>query len=230
MEIDFTEYWFMEEFDILKSLTYNQKVDVINMSCRTEFKCNDIIYDTNEKANRLYFLKKGTVKVSKYSDCGKEMIVDILKVGDIFGEASVFGDGSGNYSEVVEIMEDALTCSLSINDVRQLLIENFDFSLAINELIGNKYKKIQYRLETLFFKKAPERIKSFIKEITDEYGKKLANNEEYEVKMKLTHNDIAKLTATTRQTVTTNMNKLVKNGVLIYDRNRILIKKYDALS
>ena len=79
------------------------------------------------------------------------------------------------------------------------------------------------------FKTAPERIRGFIKEMADEHGKTLVNGTEIVVKLKLKPEDIAKLTATTRQSVTTELNNLEKKGVIIFDRKRILVKNYSEL-
>jgi CRP-like cAMP-binding protein len=66
---------------------------------------------------------------------------------------------------VVEVMEDVLTCSLSIPYVKDLLNDNIEFGKSITNLMSFKYKKMQPRLESLFFKNTPERIKGFIKEM-----------------------------------------------------------------
>ena len=229
MNIDFSEYWYFERFEVLKSLTKSEKIKIIGMSCLTDLPKKSIIYSTLDKANRLYFLKKGKVKVSKYSEDGKEMIISILTVGDVFGEFSVISDSNDNYQEVVEVLEDVLTCSLSIPDVKDLLKNNIEFGKSITNLIGFKYKKMQSRLESLFFKTTPQRIKGFIKEMADDYGMKVRNSHEIVLKLDLKHDDIAKLTGTTRQTVTSVMNQLNKSGIISYDRSRILIRDYSRL-
>lgn len=229
MKKGFSNYWYFDRFEVLDALTENEKVKIISMSCLTETAKKDIIYSTEDISNRLYFLKKGKIKISKYSDDGKEMIISILGEGDVFGELSIVSDSNDKYQEVAEVMESALTCSLSIPDVRNLLTNNIEFSRAITNLIGFKYKKMQSRLESLFFKTTPERIKGFIKEMADDCGKKILNSEEIEVKLNLKHEDIAKITGTTRQTVTSVMNQLEKSGVISYDRSRILIRDYNQL-
>ena len=110
-----------------------------------------------------------------------------------------------------------------------MLAKNPAFNFSVTKLIGLRYLKVQSRLESLVFKTAPERIRGFIKEMADEHGKTLANGSEIEVKLKLKHEDIAKLTATTRQSVTTELNNLEKEGVILFDRTRILIKDIKKL-
>jgi len=228
MSIDTSEYWFFEYFDILDSLNEEEKSKVVNMSCRTNWDKKSIIYNYGDQSDKVYFVKKGTVKVSKYSEEGKEMIMSIYKKGEIFGLESVFSDAAER-TEVVEVLEDLYTCSLDVKDVKSLLSTNLEFNRSLFKLIGDRSNKIQKRLESLFFQTSPNRIKGFIKDYALEYGNKLIYSNEIEVKVSLTHEDIAKLTGTTRQTTTTVFNKLEKEGIIIYDRNRILIKDINRL-
>ena len=228
MSLDTSEFWFFEYFDILDSLTDDEKSKVMGMSCRTNWDKKAIIYNYGDQTDKVYFVKKGTVKVSKYSSEGKEMIMSIYKKGDVFGLDSVFSDAKERM-EVVEVLEDALTCQLDTDNVRSLLNTNLEFNKSIFKLIGERSNKIQQRLEALFFQTSPNRIKGFIKDYALEYGNKLIYSDEIEVKVSLTHEDISKLTGTTRQTTTTIFNQLEKEGIISYDRNRILIKDIDRL-
>jgi len=228
MSLDTSEFWFFEYFDILESLTDDEKLKVMDMSCRTNWDKKAVIYNYGDKSDKVYFVKKGTVKVSKYSEEGKEMIMSIYKKGEIFGLESVFSDATER-TEVVEVLEDLYTCSLDVKDVKSLLSTNLEFNRALFKLIGDRSNKIQKRLESLFFQTSPNRIKGFIKDYALEYGNKLIYSNEIEVKVSLTHEDIAKLTGTTRQTTTTVFNKLEKEGIIVYDRNRILIKDINRL-
>jgi len=228
MSIDTSEYWFFEYFDILDSLSDSEKQKVMNLSCRTNWKKKSIIYNDKEKADKLFFVKSGTVKISKYSKEGKEIIISIHKKGEVFGEASAFND-SNTYNEVSETLNDVLTCELSIVHVRELLRTNLEFNKSFLKMIGKRKERIQKRLELLFFKSAPDRIKGFIKDYALEYGSKLKYSNEIEVKLSLTHEDISKLLGTTRQTVTSEFNLLQKNEVIVYDRSRILVKNIDLL-
>lgn len=79
-------------------------------------------------------------------------------------------------------------------------------SMAVTKNIGEKLRNIERRLESLIFKDARERIIDFMKEMAAKYGK--AIGVEILVKHDLTHQDIANLTATSRQTVTTVLNDL----------------------
>ncbi len=219
--------WYLNNFNMLSVLSDEEKMQMGKMITDKETAKKEIIHFSEDSADKIYFLKKGKVKISKYSEEDKEMILSVLGPGEIFGETGVMG--AEEYGTVAEVMEDAIVCSLSVNQLNGMLAKNPAFNFSVTKFIGLRYLKVQSRLESLVFKTAPERIRGFIKEMADEHGKTLANGTEIMVKLKLKHEDIAKLTATTRQSVTTELNNLEKEGVIMYDRKRILVKNYKVL-
>jgi len=219
--------WYFNDFNMLSVLSEEEMMQISKMVVDKETAKKEIVHFSDDSADKIYFLKKGKVKISKYSEQDKEMILSILGPGEIFGETGVMGEKA--YGTVAEVIEDAIVCSLTISQLEGMLKKNPAFNFSVTKFIGLRYLKVQSRLESLVFKTAPERIRGFIKEMADEHGKTLVNGTEIVVKLKLKHEDIAKLTATTRQSVTTELNNLEKKGVIIFDRKRILVKNYSEL-
>lgn len=218
-----SKLWYFENFKILDVLSKEEKEDISHHSMMKQPDKKQLIHFSSSAAeNKIYFVKAGKVKISKYSEDGQEIILAILGPGEIFGELAITGQSSGD--EVAEIVEDAIICELSTDDIQKMLENNPKFNLQITKLIGLKFKKIQNRLESLYFRSAPDRIREFIKELAAEHGDKTGKGNEVAVKLNLTHEDIAKLTATTRQTVTSVFNELEQQGIIEYSRKQILIK------
>ena len=93
---------------------------------------------------------------------------------------------------------------------------NERFETRIYKLIGLKLTKLERRLELLVGKDVEARIISFINDMHRE--KNSARLINY-----LSHDDIAKLLATSRASVTKTLNKLKQNGVIDYNRKEIFI-------
>ncbi len=84
--------------------------------------------------------------------------------------------------------------------------------MEITKRIGQRLGKIQRRLESLIFRTSEERIRDFLKDLAAEHGYIVANQpNEVAIHMRLVHEDIAKLTATSRQTVTSVLKKFTKS-------------------
>ncbi|WP_373514481.1 Crp/Fnr family transcriptional regulator [Persicitalea sp.] len=221
-----TKVWYFENFNILKALSPNEKQALAGASAMRKIPKNSIIYFPDDEDRKLYFVKEGKVKISFYSSEGKEMILSLLSPGELFGELAILGESTRG--EIAEVVEDTLICSISIDQLENILVKNAVFNRQITKLIGLRLRKVQSRLTSLVFKSAPERIRAFIKELADEHGQMLLTGQK-EVKLHLTHEEIAKLTATARQSVTSVFSELEKAGIIAYDRHRILVIDYDRL-
>ncbi|MEH0155742.1 Crp/Fnr family transcriptional regulator [Limibacter armeniacum] len=221
-----TKLWYFDNLSVLSVLSKDEKKWVSEHSVMSAFKRKELVYCAGDSSKSLYFLKEGKVKISRYSDGGKEIILDILSPGHIFGELSLTGEQEHN--EIAEVLEDALVCCISVSEMENIFRKNPAFNLSITKLIGLRLKKVQSRLEHLCFYNAEDRVKMFISEQMAEHGRRLPNGE-VEIKLKLTHEDIAKLTATNRQKVTTVLSALEKERQIKYNRTRILVRENATL-
>lgn len=217
-----TKLWYFENFNLMKTLPLREMIRLNASSKMREAPKKQIIYFPEESSNSVYLIKKGKVKISRLSEDGREIIIAILGPGEIFGESSIT-DSNSKREEFAEATEDTLLCSMFSDIIQELMEKDPNFSLKITKIIGFRFKRIQSRFESLIFKSSDERVKSFIKDLATSEGQKNSDGE-IEIKLNLTHDDIGKLTATSRQTVTTVLNELEKKKTLTYDRSKILIK------
>ena len=107
------------------------------------------------------------------------------------------------------------------------MADDKELSLKIYKLIGLKIRRLERKIELLVFKDARTRIIEFLKEAAAWKGKKVGF--ETMIPTKLTHKDIANLTGTSRQTVTTILNELKENNLINFDRRKILIRDLENL-
>jgi len=223
-----SKLWYFENFSLLDVLCNKEKEFLDQKAVMRSAPKNKILYFPEDVSNSIYLLKQGRVKISKMAENGKEVILTILGPGEVFGEMSI--TGQGKREEIAEVMDDAVICIINISDLQTMMEKNFRFNMQLTKFIGFRLKKIQNRFESMVFKTSEERIRSFIRELADEHGKIINNNpNQRKIFLRLTHEDIAKLTATSRQTVTTIFNELEKKNIIAYNRSKILLKAYQEL-
>ena len=129
---------------------------------------------------------------------------------------------------MAEVVEDAVICTIDKAFFQKMTDENPQLNLSISKIIGFRIRKIQSQLEDLVFKTAKERIVAFLKRYTATFGKKMIDG--YVVRPFLTHQEIANLTATTRQTVNSVLNSLIDEGSIKYSRRYLKILSDDWLN
>ena len=116
---------------------------------------------------------------------------------------------------------------MKVDDLKSLMTNHPSLNMEITRTIGERLMKVERKMESLIFKDARTRIIELIKEMAEQYGRKVG--EETLLKHKLTHQDIANLTATSRQTVTITLNDLKEKDLLYMERGKLLIRNISAL-
>jgi CRP-like cAMP-binding protein len=189
------------------------------------YKRSQFIYMPDDSATHIYMIVKGRVKIGHYLDSGEEVISAILTNGEIFGELALAGEDKRK--DFAQASDETVICPLTIGDLQALMYENRELSFKILKLIGLRIMKLERKLELLVFKDARTRIVEFLKDTAAWKGKKVG----YEtlIPTQLTHKDIACLTGTSRQTVTTILNDLKESNLINFDRKRILIRDLESL-
>lgn len=222
---DKSKLWYLENFNLFEGLPHDKMMELEKITSMLETPKNDPIYFAQEPSNSIFFLKKGRVKLSRISPDGKEMIIALVNPGEVFGELSILD--LEERSDFATTLDDSLICAISKNDFKKFLEKNPELNLKISRLIGFKLRKFSERIEELVFKDANQRVISFILSLAKEHGKKIGD--EYFIKPFLKHQDIAKLTACSRQTVNSVLTDLREKKLINFDRRKLIITDFEKL-
>lgn len=219
--------WYLENIDV-SGLFCPKKVgrgEMDNHAHKT-YKKGNYIYLPEEHADKVYFITMGRVKIGTYSDGGKEITKAILGVGEVFGELSIIGASARR--DFAYAMEDTETCVMSTDDMKSLMRDHSALSLFLMRVMGSRVLEMEQRLESLVFKDSRTRIIEFLHELGVKKGQRVGY--EMLVRKFITHQEIANLTATSRQTVTTVLNELRNDNIITFNRKRLLIRDMDQLA
>jgi len=222
---DKSKLWYLENFNLFESIDQSNMEKLNNITSMQEIQKSQPIYFAQDPSNSIFFLKKGRVKLTRTSPDGKEMIVALINPGDVFGEMSILDDTER--TDYAITMDECLICAISKNDFREFSEKNPSLNLKLTKLIGFRMRKYSERIEGLVFKDAQQRVISFLLSLANEQGKKIGD--EIFVKPFLTHQDIASLTACSRQTVNSILTSLREDGVIDFDRRKLIIKNNNEL-
>jgi CRP-like cAMP-binding protein len=192
-----------------------------------KFSKNEFIYFPEDVPHYIYMVAEGRIKIGSYTDDGKEIVKAILGPGELFGELALTGEVKRNdFAQAMDNM--TIVCPMSIDEMKEMMSNNDPLSFKVMKLIGLRLRKTERRLESLVFKDARTRIVEFLKDQAIEKGKKVGF--ETMIPSHFTHKDIASLTGTSRQTVTTILNDLREKNLINFDRRKILIRDIEKIA
>ncbi len=166
----------------------------------------------------LFLLKKGRVQLYRLSPEGKKLIVATLGPGAIFGEMSLVGQGM--YNTFAEAAEDCLLCVMSRTDVENLIVSKPRVALRFIEAIGKRLTEAEARLEATTFKSIPARLASLLLRLAEESGPVVDG---------YTHQELAEMLGTYRETTTQTLNDFKAQGLIEIGRKRIELKDPEGL-
>lgn len=216
--------WYLENIDVTGIFCPNKLGDNPAHVQRT-FKRGDYIYLPEEDSNKIFFLFEGRVKIGTFNEGGKEITKAILGKGEVFGELAAIGEGKRR--DFALAMEKSTVCVLPADDIKNMTKENSGLLVWLMNLMGRKMLETEQRLESLVFKDSRSRIVEFIHNLALKKGQPVGY--ETVVRNFITHQEIANMTATSRQTVTTVLNELRNENILTFNRRRLLIRDMGKL-
>ena len=149
----------------------------------------------------------------------------MLTEGDIFGHIN----GTGTRHQYAKVLSDQVKlCFFESNNFMNVLQNNSNLSLNYANAVHEKLITFQQKYEDLIFKDVDTRVIDFFKAYAKHHGKKQGNT--IEMNMLLNHQDIADYTASSRQSVTTIINRLAEKGKIIYEgRKKVIIPNINDL-
>jgi CRP/FNR family cyclic AMP-dependent transcriptional regulator len=187
---------------------------------------DELIFSIGQSSKDIFVIEKGRVKIGRAIEDGKDILRAILEENDIFGEMILSGELLRK-DYAIAMDDNTIVKSVSFSEMKEIMHLSPEINQTIFQLLGRRIRRTERRLSALILKDARTRIVDFLKELAEEKGRKVGF--ETMIKNHFTHKDIANLTGTSRQTVTTTLNALRDQNIINFDRRRILIRDLDLL-
>lgn len=191
-----------------------------------DYDKDETIYNVGDSTKHIYQIVSGSVKIAKIDEQGKEVVKSILNKDNIFGEKALSGlSQRRDYAQT--ITSGTQIRAFEIEDVLKATSSDAQLNQKVIELLAKKLDRLEKRLESITSKDSRTRVVDFLRDLALESGQKVGF--ETLIKNNFTHKDIASLTGTSRQTVTTTLNNLKDQNIINFDRRRILIRDMELL-
>lgn len=218
--------WYLKKMDIFRGLK-DAEYAVINRDSRSiVMKKRELLSYNGTAQQAVYFVKKGRIKLLKTTPDGHSLILDILGEGTLFGELEA-GHQAEDEEMTAEAMEDTLLCMMRRENFDRLMQLVPGLSVKITKLAGLRLKKIQNRLVDLLYCPVENRLARTLLGLAKEFG--MAHPDGILISLRLTHNDLAALIASTRETVSTILAEFRKKGLIEYTDRRLVLGNQEQL-
>lgn len=213
-------YIHLEQFKLFDDMQRSELDRISSFTTLRTRPKNSYVYHPGDRSEVMFILKEGRIKIGNYSDDGREVIKHIVQPGEIFGEMGLAGEIKRN-EFAITMKEEASFYMIYVADLKDVLKDNPELSIRLISRIGSRILTTERRLESIIFKDSKTRVVEFICDMAHKVG--LRFGDETLLQHFLTHQDIANITGTSRQFVTSVLNDLKRSNIIKFDRTSILI-------
>lgn len=214
------------QFPLFQTLSNEALDKLVDRFEVREYGRHESVYRLDAPSDHVFFLARGIIKISSWSDDGREIIKQILHPIAMFGEMGLIGEAKRR-DEATCLDKNTTLYVIPTASLSELLQNEKSFMLEFLKWIGQRLQRTEARLEAMIFKDARKRIIDFLIDTANKQGRRVG----YEMLIRhcLTQQDIANLTGTSRQTVTSVLNELKKSNLIHFNRRTILIRDLSQL-
>ncbi len=190
-----------------------------------KWPANTSLYEDGDLADKLYYLKSGSVKITKSSPDGKQIIMCIHQEGDLFGQVDPFQQSTHSFR--ADTLEDTVIGVIQQRDLEILLWRHGELAVEFMKWMGLMHRVTQTKFRDLMMFGKPGALCSTLIRLTNTYGEQKKDG--IWISKKQTHTDLAEMIGATRESVNRMLSDLKTRGVLSYDQQHLVIHDLDYL-
>jgi CRP-like cAMP-binding protein len=200
--------------------------DLCTLGVLQRYQKDDLVFPAGVPGDRVYFLKCGRVKIYQLSPLGRTVILWFCFPGEIFGLAEV-AQGGGRVVNA-QACEPSEVLAVTQEQFKQFIATHPEAALLSMKVLSSRLRILGEILVNLVSDDVNIRIAKLILRLSARYGARVGKD--IFLNIPLTHQEIADMVGTTRQTATSALSALKRQGVLSIDNRRIHIESEELLS
>ena len=211
--------WYLKRINVFSGLSWGEMRELKRITKMVSYRKNETIYLPGDRSETVYLLKKGRVKISRLSEDGREATLAILEPGEIFGELEALQ--AVPRESLVQTLEPVMVCEIRREDFNHYMYQYPDVGARVIKWFGGRLRQIETRVSDLVFKSASARLAQLLLDLSQSMGTQ--ENGRIRLQTRLTHQNLANLIGTSRETVSTLISQFVNHGLIAQNKRHILI-------
>jgi len=210
--------WYLRQLSKLMSVLSDEELErLIPLLTERRFKPRQMLFVAGDPPERIYLVLKGRVKIYQVAENGKEIILDVVGKGGVIGDMAIVEDGER--TACAQAVNDTVAVSITWEDFSHLMQRSPQLGFAMVELMARRLVGMQRTFMNLVSKPVSARLADTL----------LNRQEEGTVRLGLTHQELAQIIGTSRETVTALLSRFVTLGAIAPIRDGYEILDEDIL-
>ena len=209
----------LKRVPLFEGLSNNELTALSDVATLRVFPKDRVVIMAAEEGDSLFVIHQGQVKVSIVSEDGREVILSILDEGNFFGEMSLL-DGHPRSANVTTTTETELLM-VRRADFLHFIQKSPQTAIKLLSVLANRLRKTDRKIEGLALSDVTGRITQTLLQLAEEQGSPTLDG--VLIKDRPTHQDLANMSGTTRETVSRILKRLESQGYIVPEGKDLLI-------
>jgi len=219
------DLWYIPPSDFLSRMSARDRATLLEAGTRRQFKKHDFIFQAGSPGENVYALIDGRVKIYQLSGLGRETILWFCFPGEVFGLAEI--PRGGRREVYAQACSDSTIVAIGKERFQRFLADTPPVAMLVIDLLSCRLRALGEMLMNLSSDDATSRVIKLLIRLWARYGSEMEGD--IYLNITLTHQEMADMIGTSRQTVTTVLNQLRRKNVLAVENHRIHILRPDLL-
>ncbi len=206
---------------LFQAMTSDELDETLKFAVERRCPRGSLIFQKGDEGSSLMAVLQGRVKISSVSAEGKEVTLNVINQGEIFGEIALL-DGKQRSADA-SALEDTLLLVVERRHFLPFLRRNDDLYLRLLAVLCDRLRRTSMALEELALFDLPARLARVLLKMAEDYGRPAVGG--VRIDMKLSQRDLSTLVASTRESVNKQMQSWRKGGVVDMDSGYIVLRR-----
>lgn len=213
------------EWTLLAGVDEADRREIIAASVRRRFARNEVIFHEGDPGDSLHLIAKGRVLVRVASPAGDVVTLEVLGVGDAFGEQALLSPEHRRTASVVAA-EAVETLTLRAAAFEDLVRRRPEITRVLVEVLAEQVRRLSGQVRDALFVPADKRVLREVLRLARIYD----NGDGEPTVIALTQEDLASMAGTTRPTANRALQRAVDDGAIALSRGRITLFDADGVA
>ncbi|MDF2630539.1 MAG: putative cyclic nucleotide-binding transcriptional regulator [Symbiobacteriaceae bacterium] len=205
---------FLSSLPLFEGLSGEELAQVAAIARERRYRKGTILFDEGDPGETMYFIKDGKVRVTRLAAGGQEQVLRVWGPGSAIGLV-VLAD-KAPYPASAQVAEDAVLYALRVDDLVGLMPDSRALAANAFRLVGQRLRAARDTAHDLAVHTTHGRLASLLLKTSEEKGSTRFN-------LGLTHQDIAGMIGTSRETVTRVLADFRRTGCIKVEGEEIVI-------
>ncbi|HCC69254.1 MAG TPA: Crp/Fnr family transcriptional regulator [Nitrospiraceae bacterium] len=209
----------LRQSKIFSHLTGDELKRIAAVFEKVNFKKDDCIFFEGDHSEWFYIGCKGRIKILKHTVSGKDIILEIISPGDVFGGVAVLDRKP--YPASAQAMEHAAVIRISRKTLFKIMDEYPALTLEAVKYFSERLRNAHNMLRNIATERVENRIASLLLKLSEKVG--VIDGEAKKIDIPLTRQEIAEMVGTTVETTIRTMSKFKKQGIIKASQGKIVV-------